>query len=123
MEIRLSVPPQPVNVALEADLLERIVHPLLDNAVRYGRSQVSVEVGVTGTTAFVEVADDGAGLEADEAGVIFEPGARGSLATADPRGAGLGLALARRLARSAGGEVVARENGAGGRFSVRLPLA
>jgi len=123
MEIRLSVPPRPVTVAIEADLLERIVHPLLDNAVRYGRSQISVEVGVNGTTASVEIVDDGAGLEEAETEAIFEPGARGSLASSDPRGAGLGLALSRRLARSAGGEVVAQANGAGGRFSVRLPLA
>jgi signal transduction histidine kinase len=123
MAIRLSVPPRPVTVAVDADLLERIVHPLLDNAVRYGRSEVLVEVGVSGTTAFVEVVDDGAGLEADEADVIFEPGARGSVATGDSRGAGLGLALSRRLARTAGGEVVTGENDGGGRFSVRLPLA
>jgi len=123
MQIRLSVPARPVEVAIESELLERIVHPLLDNAVRYGQSQVSVDVRVSGTTAFVEVADDGAGLGADETDTVFEPGTRGSAAVADPRGAGLGLALARRLARSAGGEVVASANVGGGRFSIRLPLA
>ena len=123
MEIRLSVPPGPVKVAIEADLLERIVQPLLDNAVRYGRSLVSVELSVNGTTAIVAVSDDGAGLIEDETEVIFEPGIRGSAARGAPRGAGLGLALARRLVRTAGGEITAKATGAGGRFSLRLPLA
>ena len=123
MQIRLSVPPRPVAVAIESGLLERIVHPLLDNAVRYGRTQVSVDVRVSGTSAFVEVADDGAGLDPGETDTVFEPGARGSAAIADPAGTGLGLALARRLARSAGGEIVASASDSGGRFSVRLPLA
>jgi len=123
VEVRFSVPPGPVRVAIEADLLERIVQPLLDNAVRYGRSQVSVELLANGTTAVVDVVDDGVGLAEGETDVIFEPGVRGVAAATGPRGAGLGLALARRLARTAGGEIVARSDDAGGRFSVRLPLA
>lgn len=123
MDVRLSLPPVPVRVAIEGDLLERIVHPLLDNALRYGRSQVSVNVRANGTAAIVDVDDDGAGLVGDESELVFEPGVRGAAAEGGPRGAGLGLALARRLARSAGGEVVARADGTGGTFSVRLPLA
>ena len=123
VETQLSLPEIPVRVAIEVDLLERIVHPLLDNALRYGRSRVSVELSVNGTTAVVVVADDGAGIEADEAHTIFDPGVRGAAAVGEPRGAGLGLALARRLARSAGGEIVAEASEAGGRFSVRLPLS
>ena len=123
VETQLSLPEIPVRVAIEVDLLERIVHPLLDNALRYGRSRVSVELTVNGTTAVVVVADDGAGIEADEAQTIFDPGVRGAAAVGEPRGAGLGLALARRLARSAGGEIVAEASEAGGRFSVRLPLS
>jgi signal transduction histidine kinase len=121
--IHLSVPPGAVHVAIEADLLERIVHPLLDNAVRYGRSHVSVVLGVSRTTVTIDVDDDGAGLADEETEVIFEPGVRGSAATTDQRGTGLGLALARRLVRTAGGEIVARAGDAGGRFTIRLPLA
>ena len=121
--IHLTVPPDPVNVAIEADLLERIVHPLLDNAVRYGRSHVSVVLGVGRTTVTIDVDDDGAGLADEETEVIFEPGVRGSAATTDQRGTGLGLALARRLVRTAGGEIVARAGAAGGHFTIRLPLA
>ena len=114
----------PVTVAVEADLLERIVHPLLDNAVRYGRSQVSVEVGVSGTTAFVEVVDDGAGLEADEADAIFEPGrARlrrdGRSSWRGPRARALPAARAQRRWR---GRRRRRTAPAAGSAS-RLPLA
>ena len=62
------------------------MQPLLDNALRYGRSLVSVELSVNGTSALVTVGDDGAGLAADETERIFEPGVRGS-AAATSRGA------------------------------------
>lgn len=123
VEIQLSVPPHPLSVAIDADLLERIVHPLLDNAVRYSRSHVGVELGVSGTTVVVDIEDDGPGLADGEIDAIFEPGARGTAATTEPRGAGLGLALARRLVSTAGGEIVARADDVGGRFSVHLPVA
>lgn len=123
IRVGLSVPPDPVRVAIETDLLERMIHPLLDNAVRYGRSEVSVALSVAGTIVVIDVADDGHGVADDEAEHIFEPGARGSAAVNGHPGAGLGLALARRLARSAGGEIVAVPSRSGGRFSIRLPLA
>ena len=41
--------------------------------------------------------------------------------TTNAAGAGLGLALARRLARAAGGDVQLAGNGGGGEFAVRLP--
>ena len=69
-----------MHVAIEAELVERIVQPLLDNALRYGRSRVSVELSVNGTSALVTVTDDGAGIAADETERIFEPGVRGSAA-------------------------------------------
>jgi two-component system, OmpR family, sensor kinase len=60
---------------------------------------------------------------AEEAERIFEPGVRGTAAGGDAGGAGLGLALARRLARAAGGDVEAAPDEAGGRFVVHLPAA
>ena len=74
-----------MQVAIEPELLERIVQPLLDNALRYGRSLVAVELGVNGTSALVTVGDDGAGLAPDETERIFEPGVRGSAAADEPR--------------------------------------
>ena len=105
------------------DLLVRMVQPLVDNACRYGRSAVDVSVAQVGSSAEVEVADDGPGVTADERERIFEPGARGSAGRTADGGAGLGLALARRLARSVGGDITAGADAPGGRFTLRLPLA
>ena len=121
--IGLSLPPEPVRVAVEAELAERMLQPLLDNALRYGRSTVNVTVARANSAASVEVDDDGPGVAADEREAIFDPGTRGRAAAAGPRGAGLGLSLAQRLARSAGGDITAQPDDAGGRFTLRLPLA
>ncbi|MFE6623747.1 sensor histidine kinase [Streptomyces sp. NPDC057740] len=102
-------------------LLERIVSPLLDNALRYARSRVGVTAAREPGGVRVDVTDDGPGVPPQFAGQLFQPGRR-----ADPAdghgGAGLGLPLARRLARSAGGEVTYDEQHAhGARFVVSLP--
>ncbi|GFE13280.1 two-component sensor histidine kinase [Streptomyces glebosus] len=102
-------------------LLERIVSPLLANAVRYARSGVTVSArGIPGAV-LIDVVDDGPGVPEAFAGDLFQPGRR---ADGDDGhdGAGLGLPLARRLARAVGGEV-SHDPGhnPGARFMVSLP--
>jgi two-component system OmpR family sensor kinase len=121
VDIGVSLPDQPVRVAVDGQLAERMLQPLLDNATRYGHV-VNVSVVRGNTVASIAIDDDGPGVAGDERDMIFEPGARGS-ASAGHDGAGLGLALAQRLARSAGGAIVAEPNEGGGRFTLKLPLA
>lgn len=102
-------------------LLERIVSPLLTNAVRYARSTVTVSAGPVPGGIRISVTDDGPGVPEAFAGDLFQPGRR-----AEPEdghdGAGLGLPLARRLARSVGGEVSHDPAYTGGaRFLADLP--
>ncbi|GAA1712548.1 sensor histidine kinase [Streptomyces yatensis] len=102
-------------------LLERIVGPLLANALRYARSSVVVRTARESGGVRVDITDDGPGVPRPFIDQLFQPGRR-----ADPGdghgGAGLGLPLARRLARSAGGEVSYDSGHApGARFMVRLP--
>jgi signal transduction histidine kinase len=103
-------------------LLERIVSPLLDNALRHASARVEIRAcAQPAGGVLVEVTDDGPGVPTSFAPRLFQPGHR-----ADPAdghgGAGLGLPLARRLARSAGGEVHHEEARAtGATFVVGLP--
>jgi signal transduction histidine kinase len=122
VEIDVVLPPEPVRVAVDGELAERMLQPLLDNATRYAGSTVTVTIDRKSTVASIGVADDGLGVGEEERDSIFEPGSRGR-AAAGHNGAGLGLALAQRLARSAGGAITAEPDEAGGRFTLRLPLA
>jgi signal transduction histidine kinase len=120
--LEVDAPREPIEVDVDADFAARILAPVVENGLRYGRSQVRVAVARDGAAARFTITDDGPGVTAAEAEDVFAPGARGSAADGS-RGAGLGLALARRLARSAGGDVVAEPGAGGGRFDVRLPAS
>jgi signal transduction histidine kinase len=112
-----AIPPrQPLRIGVDHDLAVRILQPIVENACRYGRRRVSIDIAEQSGQVVFHVADDGPGVDESERESIFEPGARGT-AGAGLRGAGLGLALARRIARSASGDVVA----AAGGFEIRLP--
>jgi signal transduction histidine kinase len=113
---------RPARVAVEADVVERILSPLLENAGRFARRRIDVVIDTTDGQVVFEVRDDGPGVDSDDQGRIFEPGFRGVVSPLDTHaGAGLGLPLVRRLARAAGGDVEALRSQDGGRFAVRLP--
>jgi signal transduction histidine kinase len=124
IDLRLSAPDESLRVDIDAETAERIIAPLVENACRYGRNQVEVEIRSNGDAAEFTVSDDGPGVSADETERIFEPGFRGHASSSkDHAGAGLGLPLARRLARAVGGDVEALRNGRGGSFTARIPQA
>jgi signal transduction histidine kinase len=113
---------RPLKVAVEADVVERILSPLLENAARFARRRVVLEIRALDGEVIYEIRDDGPGVDPLERERIFEPGFRGEQENGELHpGAGLGLSLVRRLARGAGGEVEARASGDGGKFMVRLP--
>jgi signal transduction histidine kinase len=110
---------------LAPETLARILSPLLDNALAFARSEVTFEFGRNGRAVSVGVLDDGPGVAPGEVEAIFEPGSSGSAPRnpAAPTATGLGLALSRRLARAAGGEVEFRSGDSGHGFFVTLPTA
>jgi signal transduction histidine kinase len=124
VDLRLDGPEKPVRVDVDADTAERILVPLIENGVRYGSSSVELSVHPNGDAVEFIVQDDGPGVDGAERERIFEPGFRGNAGSdGNSQGAGLGLALARRLARAVGGEVDALQDGAGARFRARIPRA
>jgi two-component system, OmpR family, sensor kinase len=123
VELDLADPPRTLRVGVDIGLAERILHPVLDNACRYGRGRVSLSVARSDGHILFTIDDDGPGVTDEEAEAIFEPARRGSAGLSAGPSAGLGLALARRLARSVSGDVDTERTEDGGRFVVRLPAA
>ncbi|MGW1536271.1 sensor histidine kinase [Streptomyces aureus] len=105
--------------------LTRVVGNLLDNARRHAHTGVVVRVRSGGDRVVLTVEDDGDGVPAAERERIFERFVRLDDARArDDGGAGLGLAIARDVARRHGGTLTAHEAPSGGaRFELDLPLA
>jgi len=104
---------------VDADVLARALSPVLDNAVRYATSEVVVTVLAARGLVQVGVADDGPGFEAADLAEVFEPGHRRT--HGGHQGAGLGLALSRRLVTTAGGTIDAANDHAGARVTLSLP--
>jgi signal transduction histidine kinase len=115
--------------------LTRIVHNLLDNAVRHtppgGTVEVVVRAGrpeLDAGVAEVSVRDQCGGIPADALDRVFDLAYRGDSARtpgapATSGGAGLGLAIARGLAEAHAGDIAVHNEPGGCRFTVRLPLA
>jgi signal transduction histidine kinase len=107
----------------DADALSRALRNLVDNAIaaagRHGR--VSVLVEREGADVLASVEDDGPGVPEAERERIFEGFVR--LEPVRGPGAGLGLAIARRVAREHGGDLTYAGGGRGARFVLRLPAA
>jgi signal transduction histidine kinase len=107
----------------DAQALQRVLTNLLDNAMRHGRAHVDVTTARENGTVIVEVVDDGPGFDESDLPHVFEPLFRGDRARGGSH-AGLGLAIARRLARAHGGDVdAANAAGGGAQLTVRLPAA
>ena len=118
---------EPAERAIECDpaLLRRALDNLLDNAAKYSDAPVTLAVRPNGTAVAFEVVDRGIGMSAEElerAGTPFWR-ADGSRAR-KTGGVGLGLALARRIARAHGGDVtLASQPGRGTTARLEIPFA
>ncbi len=100
--------------------LVRAVRNLVDNAITHGAGVVRVRLAEVGEDATVEVEDDGPGVSAEDARRVFEHFHR-SAAAREHSGAGLGLGIAREVARQHGGDVVLASAERPTRFVLRLP--
>ena len=116
LEWSIAVTPD-LLIAAPADLAARALAPLADNAARHARSGVAVSAEARDRFVEIIVSDDGAGVGEGEVEGIFEAGTR----HADSDGAGLGLALSRRVARTLGGDVTLKSASSPTTFALSLP--
>ncbi len=117
--------PAPCLVNGDAEALRRMLVNLVDNAVRYARSRVTVAAHPAGDSVLVTVTDDGQGIPAPQAERAFERFTTLDDARArrdgDVTGAGLGLAIVRATALAHGGRAWLEDAEPGLRAAVRLP--
>jgi two-component system, OmpR family, sensor histidine kinase KdpD len=104
----------------------RVVTNLLENALKYSAADSPVELTARREQDWltISVGDRGPGVPAAERERIFEAFYHNSNGSAGTDGVGLGLAIARDLARAQGGDVVYAERPGGGSvFTLQLPAA
>jgi PAS domain S-box-containing protein len=123
----VSVPADLPPVEADPDLTRQVLRNLLENAVKFSPRGQQVEVAgeVRDGSVVVSVLDRGSGIPPQDMDRVFEPFYR----TADSRrsgaqGAGLGLAVCRRLIEMQGGRIWAEpREGGGAAFRFTLPIA
>jgi signal transduction histidine kinase len=121
IDVSVRCAEHPLRLGVDTDVAERVLAPLLENACRYGKSSVQVTAERRNGSVDISVSDDGPGVPDDHRARIFEPGFSGGGTGQRGGAAGLGLPLARRLARAAGGDVELADGGGGARFVAHVP--
>ncbi|MEE8374782.1 MAG: HAMP domain-containing sensor histidine kinase [Acidimicrobiia bacterium] len=116
--------PDGVRVLADRRRVQQVMRNLMENARKYGGDQIMIEGFVMGDQYLVIISDNGPGVPDEETRKVFENFEQLSKGDArEASGIGLGLPIARRLARAMGGDVwYERRFPTGARFCYSLPL-
>lgn len=124
LEFIVHVPEEPVLIELDRGKVRQVLMSLLSNAVKFtSRGVVELNAELEDGQAVFRVRDTGPGIRPEHIEDIFDPFWQAEQATTRTQGgAGLGLSLARRLARLLGGDITVESTlGEGSTFTVRVP--
>jgi two-component system osmolarity sensor histidine kinase EnvZ len=123
IELKLRRSKQDLVLPLKRNAFKRAVTNLVSNAVRYG-DRIIIRAATEGNWLRVEVDDNGPGIPATERENVFKPFYRiDKSRNQDSANSGLGLAIARDIAKSHGGNVTLGESSIGGlRAIISVPL-
>ena len=113
-----------VHAFCDAQLVSQALSNLVENAIRHsGSKDICVDCGADAKRAWMAVEDHGVGIPPEESKRVFERFHRVDPArAAETGGAGLGLAIVRRIARLHGGDVtLSAVNPHGARFTILMP--
>jgi signal transduction histidine kinase len=112
-------------IRADADLLQRVLENLLENALRHAPAGTAVRVSdrVIGAEIEIRVADRGGGVPAEQRDRIFERFAQveGSSAESSRSGRGLGLTFCKSAVEAHGGRIWVEDGNPGAVFCLRLP--
>jgi two-component system phosphate regulon sensor histidine kinase PhoR len=125
--VHVTIPATLVMACGDAARVRQVIVNLLTNAHKYSppATEVTLECGATAAVVYVDVCDHGPGIPAEECESIFEPFVQLPGGEAERAGGiGLGLSIARELARGMRGGLTVRAGAAGGAvFRLSLPSA
>jgi two-component system, OmpR family, osmolarity sensor histidine kinase EnvZ len=123
IEIRIRQPSSDLVLPLKRQAFKRAISNLVTNATRFG-DYVVIRASTDKDWLRIDVDDDGPGIPPAERDNVFRPFYRlGNDRNQDSGNTGLGLAIARDIARSHGGDITLSESPMGGlRATVRVPM-
>lgn len=125
VSLSLTGDPAVPDIVADGNRLRQVVTNLIDNAIKYNRpgGQVNVTLTCSELRVQLSVKDTGEGIAAKDLELVFDKFYRGPAEPATGRGAGLGLALAKKIIEAHGGDIwVESRVGAGSTFTFSLPL-
>ena len=122
--IEVRIPESLPHAAFDAEMIEKVIRLLLDNALKYSprESPIALSAEFTGAEIVLTVEDRGPGVPEDERELIFESYYRGSSVRRDTAGTGLGLASARCIMEAHGGEIWVTGAAAGQGCAIHISL-
>lgn len=124
LPVQWQRPPGVLCAAVHAAAFERMLLNLIENAHRYGRPPVILQMDGRGDTVVIEVLDSGSGIAASDVERLKQPFVRGDHARGGVMGAGLGLAIVERLAQCYQGRFELLPRTVGGTTArISLPMA
>jgi two-component system sensor histidine kinase BaeS len=126
LQWQIAIPIDLPIVSIDSRQVAQAIGNLVANAVQYTPASgcISIEAGRNLDRVWIAVEDTGSGVAPEEVAHIFDPFYRGVRGQRFPQGMGLGLAIARDIARAHGGDITLQsEVGRGSRFTIDLPLA
>jgi len=127
LAVKVSLPPGPVELPVDAHRIQQLLLNLITNAVKYtpAGGAVAVSLEATEQEARIEVRDTGIGIASVDLPFIFDRFWRADPArsrTGDRPGVGLGLAITKWIAEAHGGTITVQSRpGRGSAFVVTLP--
>ena len=124
-ELRINVP-EGLRIKADAGMMEKVVSNLLENAAKYSKpgSPIMISAQAEDGKASLSIADQGAGIDPAEQGLIFERFYRGRAQALGTSGTGMGLAISRAIVDAHGGSIrVTSQPGRGSVFTIMMPKA
>jgi two-component system, OmpR family, sensor histidine kinase BaeS len=125
LQWQIDIPADLPIVSIDPNQMAQVIGNLVANAIQYtpAGGRISIEAGRESDRVWMAVADTGSGIASEVSAHIFDPFYRGTPGQRFPQGMGLGLAIARDIARAHGGDITVKSTvGQGSRFTIDLPL-